>query len=100
MSQEKEWMLRAVSPDLFKKVTSDLEKYNIHLNDIQANAVKKDDGLDVIILFGESFNQFKSHFFTYDEIDSNDVKVSQFINEVAEACKDIMIADYFKMMKP
>lgn len=100
MSQEKQMMLRAVAPSLFNSIISGLANYNIHLNDVQANAIKKEDGLDVTVLFGEHFNQYKSHFFTYDDINSDeDDEIKRFVNDIAEACKEVMIADYFKMIK-
>ncbi|HLQ71726.1 MAG TPA: hypothetical protein VK142_07970 [Bacillota bacterium] len=99
MPNEKQRMLRAVSPDLFNVIISELEKYNIHLNDIQANVIIKEDGLDVIVLFGEHFNQTKSRFFTHESIESQFEDIQRFAYDIAEACREVMIADYFKMMK-
>lgn len=99
MSQEKEWILRAVSPELFEHITAELEKSNIHPNDIQANAIKKDDGLDVTVRFGDNFGQTRSQFFAYADINSNHESINTFANDIAEACREVMIADYFKMMK-
>jgi len=99
MSREGQRMLRVISPHLFEQITAELEKYNVHLNDIQANVVEKDDGLEVIVLFGEHFSQSKSHFFGHSESDFDEVEIKQFANTVAEACKEVMVADYFKMMK-
>lgn len=99
MSHEKQWMLRAVSPDLFDKIISELEKYHIHLNDIQANVIKKEDGLEVIVLFGENFNQSKSRFFTNETVENQYEDIQRFAYDIAEACREVMIADYFKMMK-
>lgn len=99
MSHEKQQMLRAVAPHLFEQITTELELYNIHLNDIQANVVKKDEGLHVIVLFGENFTQSKSHFFSSAKDDVNEIEMKQFAHKIAEACREIMVADYFKMMK-
>src|SRR5699024_7820567 len=99
LSHEKQRMLRAVSPDLFDEITSELEKYNIHLNDIQANVIKKEDGLEVIVLFGENFNQPRSQFFTNESVEAQYDDIQRFAYDIAEVCKEVMIADYFKMMK-
>ena len=99
MSQEKQWMLRVISPSMFEQIRSELEKYNVHPNDIQAKAIEKNDGLEVTVLFGEGFNQSKAQFFTNDAIETDYESIQRFAYDIAEACREVMIADYYKMMK-
>lgn len=98
-SQGEQRALRAVSPKLFRYISETLEEGNIHPYDIQASSVEKEDGLQVFIQYGDNFTQSKSAYFSYQSIEKLDKEIETFIKEIAEACKQTMIADYFKMMK-
>ncbi|MBP2258534.1 hypothetical protein [Virgibacillus alimentarius] len=94
-----ERMMRIVSPNLYNHVTAELEKMNIHSYDIEANVIEEDSGLQVIVRFGEGFTQERSQLFSYDTVTALDKDIDTFIKSIGEDCKQIMIADYFKMMK-
>lgn len=98
-SQGEQKELRAVSPKLFRYISETLEVSNIHPYDIQATAVEKEDGLQVFIQYGNNFNHSKSDYFTHQAIEKRNEEIDAFIKVIAEACKQTMIADYFKMMK-
>lgn len=96
---EQEVSLRIVLPDLYKDIVDKLKEQHIHAYDIQASAVKKENGFEVFIRFGEGFTQKQSQYFTYEAIEKTDQAITNFVEGIGKACKEIMIADYFKMMK-
>lgn len=98
-SEGEQQALRAVAPKLFHYITEILDESNIHPYDIQASTIKTDVGLQVFIQYGENFKQSQSQLFSYESVDKLDDEVHVFIKEIADACKETMIADYFKMMK-
>lgn len=98
-SEGEQVTLRAVSPQLYNYITEILEESNIHQYDFEASTIEIDNGLQVFIQYGENFSQSQSAFFTFTEINQLDEKIKSFVEEIAEACKEVMIADYFKMMK-
>ncbi|QHS22470.1 hypothetical protein GWK91_05670 [Virgibacillus sp. MSP4-1] len=92
--------LRTVSKPLYEELISELGKFHIHSFDVQAKAIEKDDGMEIILHFGESFSQQLSKNFTSKQIENTGHEIKEFIRESAEKMKEIMIADYFKMIKP
>ena len=98
-SEEKQKALRVVSPKLFNYITKILEEANIHPYDIQASSIKTKNGLQVFIQYGENFTQSQSAYFSFKSVEMLDDEIFHFVKEIAESCKETMIADYFKMMK-
>jgi len=100
MSTEgKQRTLRAVSPELYHYITEKLAEDNIHQYDIQASTIETADGLQVFVQYGENFTQSQSQFFSHESIKKGNQEIEAFTDEIAEACKETMIADYFKMVK-
>lgn len=98
-SEGEQQALRAVSPKLYNYITEILEESNIHPYDIQTSTIKTDEGLQVFVQYGENFKQSQSSFFSFETINNLDSEINDFTKEIADACKEAMIADYFKMMK-
>ncbi|QKY69154.1 hypothetical protein [Lentibacillus sp. CBA3610] len=100
-SSGREQPMRIILPNLYNEITKQLEEqHNIHPYDIQAKAVTEDSGYQVIIYFGDGFSHRKSKHFSSEAIEKMDTDESGFIEELGDACKEVMIADYFKMMRP
>lgn len=76
------------------------EKQNIHSYDVEILATKEDTGLIITLKFGENFSHSKKGFFQYESLKELDEDFVKFIDEVTEECKKVMVAEYFKMMKP
>ncbi|GGJ85163.1 hypothetical protein GCM10007063_04630 [Lentibacillus kapialis] len=101
ISSKQEQPMRVVLPDLYKKITDKLEEdYNIHKYDIQAQAVQESSGYEAIIYFGDSYAHKNSQYFSNEAIKHKNPEIAEFIEKVGSACKEVMIADYFKMMRP
>lgn len=95
-----EQSLRAVSPTFYRYLVSAFESFHIHPYDIQANAIIQGDEVEVILRFGEDFHQTERRAFTLDTIEKGSQDITDFIKETGEVCKNVLIADYYKMMKP
>lgn len=93
--------LRVIDPKLFKYIVHELnERHNIHSYDIETLAEKEAAGLNLTIRYGENYSHSKEAFFAYDTLKERADDLNDFIHEVADNCKEVMVADYFKMMKP
>ncbi|MFD2760803.1 hypothetical protein [Lentibacillus juripiscarius] len=100
-STGKERSLRVILPELYSFITTELEdRYNIHPYDIQANAVKEASGYKIILYYGDNYAHQKAQSFSVKSLQSFDTELTAFIEEVGESCKEVMIADYYRMMKP
>ncbi|WP_188205551.1 hypothetical protein [Alkalibacillus aidingensis] len=100
-TKEKSQSLISVSPKLNREIVSRLEEqYHIHSYDIQANAIKKENGIHILIYFGEHFTHKEDAFFTYEQINQISDEIKEFIEKTGEACKQVLIDDYYKMMAP
>ncbi|WP_164668821.1 hypothetical protein [Virgibacillus doumboii] len=97
----KEQPLRVVLPELYTFVTEGLEDlHNIHPYDIQLYGVEEETGYQLIFYFGEGYSHQESIFFSHSSIEKKDSEITDFVEKFGESCKEVMIADYFKMMKP
>ncbi|MBY7142031.1 hypothetical protein KFZ56_02785 [Virgibacillus sp. NKC19-3] len=99
--QQKRKFLRVLSPDLYRYITDKFEElHNIHAYDIQADAIKEETGLHLRLQFGDQFAHQEERFFTFDAIEERSTELEEFVKSTADKCQEVMIADYFKMMKP
>ncbi|MGM8364955.1 hypothetical protein ACLIBG_05650 [Virgibacillus sp. W0181] len=93
--------LRVIDPKLFRYIVNKLnDSHNIHSYDIEALAVKEASGLTITLRYGENYAQSKEAFFSFEIINNRSEELNAFIQEAADECKEVMVADYFKMMKP
>ncbi len=100
INKERTKSLRVVFPQLYQSILAELEKLNIHSYDMQINAEKQKDGVRLILQFGENFTHQKTQFFTYEAIENNSSEMTKFVKVTGEACKEVMINEYFKKMRP
>jgi hypothetical protein len=92
--------LISVSPKLYRYITSELEKkYHIHSYDLQADAILKENGIHILLRYGEHYNNEKDQFLTHEMLENKKV-LETFVEEVGEVCKQVMIDDYFNKMTP
>jgi hypothetical protein len=93
--------MRIILPKLYQAITNKLEEqHNIHPYDIQAKVQTDTSGYQVIVYFGDGFAHKESHYFSNEAIENMNHNVIEFIEKIGDACKEVMIADYFKMMRP
>lgn len=99
--QKTRTLLRIVNPELHQEVADIFfEKHNLHPQDFQADVIVEETGYHLRIKFGENFKAASEIFLTFTEIESNSEKLTTFVKETADTCQEIMVKDYFKMMKP
>ena|SRR5690554_2654449 len=92
--------LRSLSPALYEYIINQfLEQYHIHSYDIQVLGVKTETGIQVIVKYGETFSHESEQHFTFEALKNKDI-LNTFIQETGEACKKVMIDDYFRTMTP
>lgn len=93
--------LRSLSPKLYEYMIEKFdEKFHIQPYDLQINAVKEKNGFNIIVKYGERFDHQSEQFFSLESVEKRDESVMQFIQEAGEACKKVLIDDYFRMMTP
>lgn len=99
--QENQKSLRAVSPKLYRLIMAGLEdEYHIQPYDVQAEAVKKDTGFQVILRFGEQFTENQEQFFSFEAVSEKSDQVKEFVQTAGDACKQVLIEDYYRIMAP
>ncbi len=100
LSQKKIQSLQIVYPNLYRWIVEELEeKFCIHSYDIQADAIQKENGVEVIIRFGQYFHHQKKEFLS-NPIERSSEEFNKFIHKIGKACREVLIDDYFKMMTP
>jgi len=93
--------LRIVSPKLYNYLTTRFEEdFNIHPYDMQLEGIENEKGVFLLLKFGDNYAHVIEEFFSFPTIDEAGEELENFVKESGEACKEIMIADYFKMMEP
>ncbi|ALX47904.1 hypothetical protein [Lentibacillus amyloliquefaciens] len=93
--------MRVILPDLHHEITKQLEEqHNIHPYDIQTKVTESNSGYQVTIYFGDSFAHRESQHFSSEAIENKDPVLSEFVEKIGDTCKEVMIADYYKMMRP
>ncbi|WP_026700641.1 hypothetical protein [Salibacterium aidingense] len=97
--QHQEKSLRIVAPDIYNKLILELDAYHIQPYDIQANAVEYENGLKLILYYGEQFPHAEEKFASFEEWHEWSKDLSAFMESTAQTLKQTMAADYFKMMK-
>lgn len=91
--------LRIVEPKLYSMIVDELEDQNIHSYDVQMMASEIEEGIQLVLRYGGSFQHEKRKFFTYDSM-KNESEIQHFAQEIGKACEEVLINEYFKMMRP
>lgn len=92
--------LMILSPNLYQQLIDSLETENIHSFDIEAYGLKTKDHLEVEVRFGEEYQKVMKETFPLAILKEESEEYLNFCKNVGETCKEIMIQDYFKMVKP
>jgi hypothetical protein len=95
-----ERLLRFGAPELYNKMVETFSAYHLHPHDVHATLVKSENGLAVTLNFTADFSQSLSANFSLEQAADPDEAVSRFFEGVAERCKGLLIADYYRMLKP
>lgn len=99
-SKQKERPLRFVRPELYDLLLYELEQLNIHFFDVEAGATKKNTGVEIMLRFGEEFSHNACCFFTNEALGEPYHDVKLFFRQSATLSQRVIVAEYFKMMKP
>jgi len=93
--------VRIVNPDLYNIIADTFfETHNLHPHDFQADLSEESEGYQLRLSFGEQFRASEEIFLTDEDIDEKSDKLTSFLKETANTCREVMVKDYFKMMKP
>lgn len=93
--------LQIIDPKLYRYIVEELnERHNIHSYDTEILATKENSGLTLIIKYGQNFAHSKERFIKNKSLKNQEDDFVKFVHEVADECKEVMIAEYFKMVKP
>jgi hypothetical protein len=74
--------------------------FHIHPYDVQAVLLKKENGYDVTIRFSSDFSQVVTAHFSYEQAAHPDEEVTRFFENAANQCRSVLMAEYYKMIKP
>lgn len=99
-ANQKKMPLRIIAPDVYDALIKTLADFHIHPFDVKADAIKQGNGLLVIIHYGQAFGQAESQFFSNDALKRPDNEITDFFNDIKEACQRTMKSDYFATMNP
>lgn len=92
-------LLQIAYPNLYEKLIEFLLIFNIHSYDVRATCRSIDDKIEIKIKFGDGFANKRMELFSKDELGRSG-RFESFCEEIAETCKETLIADYFKMVNP
>lgn len=95
-----ERQLRYTVPIVYNRMVETFATYHIHPYDVQALAIKNEEGYAISLRFAKGFSQSITKHFSFEQAKHPDNEVTLFFQEAADKCKSFLIADYYKMMKP
>ncbi|SER64134.1 hypothetical protein SAMN04487944_107109 [Gracilibacillus ureilyticus] len=87
-------------PRLYEQLLKSLEEENIHSFDIEAYATEKDGQAEIEIRFGDNFQHVIKEKFSLNNLTEKNQDYLAFCTKTGETCKETLIQDYFKMVKP
>lgn|SRR5690625_2329474 len=99
-SRDLEKPLRMISPEIYNHIISEVKDYNIHSYDLLVNGIKKENGMQIILRFGENFAREQTKLLSLKVLEEKGDELTNFIRSTAETCKKAMIDDYFDKMAP
>lgn len=95
-----EKLLRYAAPELYTKMVEIFSTYHLHPYDVHATSLKVENGYEVSLKFSTNFSQTITQHFTFNQVAEPDEEVTHFFERAADQCKSLLIADYYKMIKP
>ncbi|KWZ78736.1 hypothetical protein [Heyndrickxia coagulans] len=99
MKKQQEKPLFSVPPPLYHTFMQTFELHHIHLYDADPAGVEKENGIEVVLRYGDRFQHETRKCFSFSDIENKAPEVAEFFKQAAESCKEVLIADYYKMMK-
>lgn len=91
--------LRIAAPKLYGKMMETFSKYNLHPYDTEGSVLKKENGMDVTLKLAGSHSVVSTTYLSKKQIEQPDDEVERFFETSAEECKNLLIKNYFKMIK-
>jgi hypothetical protein len=95
-----EKLLRFAEPELYKMMVEIFSNFNIHSYDIHATVSKNKKGYDLTLRFSNSFAHSVNTTISHEQASNPDEDITRFFEQTAKKCKDQLISDYYKMIKP
>lgn len=93
-------LLRVEYPRLYETLMKELAKHHIHPFDVAAACREGDDKVEILVQYGQGFAHKKAYTLSKEELNDDLEEYRNFCKEVAEICKETMIADYFNIVNP
>ncbi len=97
--QAEEQPLILAFPDANARVLEQFALLHLHPYDVKAGVIAADGGFELTLYYGEGWTRRKQRFFELEALETPSDALTAFSLETAEACKQALIADYYKMMK-
>lgn len=96
--QRNEMPLQVAAPDCYQKMNEVFQQYHLHPFDVRATLKQQEKRTCVAITLAGTSNcagtfSFANGNFVVEEFE-------QFLHETAKKCREQLIADYYKSMKP
>ncbi|KIO66895.1 hypothetical protein B4064_2039 [Caldibacillus thermoamylovorans] len=63
-------------------------------------AINKDEGIKLIVRFGENFNHSSEQFFSNEQLENEKLALKEFIAKTGGQCIQVLKDDYFNKMTP
>ncbi|MEX1029483.1 MAG: hypothetical protein WDZ91_05480 [Paenibacillaceae bacterium] len=73
---------------------------HLHPYDVKASVIAGEGGFLIVLRYGEGLAQSKQQFFDDEALAQLSEQITLFYKEAAELCKKMLIADYYKLIKP
>lgn len=91
--------LRFRAPRLYDRMMEAFSNYNLHPYDAEATITQKEDGMDLSIRLGGSLTDLATIHISPKQAEEPDEEVISFFENAAEECKNLLIKNYFNMIK-
>lgn len=99
-SKKHKQLLQTSYPKLYDHLIEAIKVHNIHSYDVRATCQHVESEMEIQVNYGADFTLEHKRTFSDKEIAEIGDAFTEFCQEVGETCKETLIADYFKMMKP
>lgn len=95
-------LMRAVYPDLYDRLASELERQHIHTYDVEAHVLQAagQDMVTLLLQYGDEYSKQEQLNVTEEQIQSFDESIINFFKGVATHCHEVMVLDYRVWMNP
>lgn len=91
--------LRIGAPRLYERMMEAFSKHRIHPFDTEGKVVKKKDRIHITLTLAGSTSPLATKEFTLQQAKEPDQEVISFFEGTAEECKNLLIKNYYKMIK-